>query len=415
MITTCRGQHGLRKLRETYRATLLLGIILIRSSVVFAQVETAAVSGVITDQSGGTVVGAEVQVTNAVTNIASAGTSIHSGIYLVADLRPGRYRIGVKTNGFKGIDLTDLSLNVQDSVTCNFTPQIGSTSERVAADSNALPINTADGSVSEVVDHNFVENMPLNGRSFNTLLQLTPGVVIARAGGQTLGPGVTPGQFSIAGQMSDANNFTVEGVSTNFGVTTSAHLRPSGTGTDQAFRCAGRYKESGVRGGAWGIACSELDYSAEYGRGPGGQFPFAARSGTNQWHGTAFDYLRNECFDANHWFNNFQYRQEPWQQNDFGGTLGGTIMVPRVYNGRDKTFFLFSCEGLRLTSVGSTPPPLPSTRSPLLPYAFRRIESRPSLALGTACAQIFLSRRRGYRRSCHLAWRCRSKRLKRGH
>ncbi len=371
MVTACRGQHGLRKLGEAYGATLLLRIILISSSVVFAQVGTATVSGVITDQSGGIVVGAEVQVTNAVTNITSAGTSNHSGIYLVADVKPGRYRIKVKTNGFKGIDLTDPSLNVQDSVSRNFTPQIGSTSESVTADPNALPINTADGSVSKVVDHNFVENMPLNGRSFNTLLQLTPGVVIACAWGQTLGPGVTPGQFSIAGQRSDANNFTVYGVSANFGVTTGAHLGQSGTGTDQAFSALGGTSSLVSVEALREFRTQVWTYASEVGRIPGGQIPVVTQSGTNQFHGTAFDYLRNECFDANHWFNNLLDRPEsPWQQNDFDGTLGCTIMVPRVYNGRDRTFFLFSCEGLRLNSLSSTPPAPPSTGRLLLPNAF---------------------------------------------
>src|SRR2546427_12884788 len=89
--------------------------------------------------------------------------------------------------------------------------------------------------------------------------------------------------------------------------------------------------------------------SAEYGRHPVGQFAFATRSGTNQWHGSAFEYLRNNYFDANNWFNDFLKQPEPaLRQNDFGGTLGGPIDIPGLYNGRDKTFFFFSYEGLRL-------------------------------------------------------------------
>src|SRR5713226_1258896 len=163
MITTCHGQHVSRKWRETYRAILLLGIILIGCSAVFAQVETATVSGVITDQSGGIVAGAEVRVTNSDTNITSAGTSNQSGVYLVTGLKPGRYRIKVTKDGFKGIDLTDLILNVQDSVSRNFILQVGSTSESMTVEASALSLNTESAAVSTVIDRKFVENLPLNG------------------------------------------------------------------------------------------------------------------------------------------------------------------------------------------------------------------------------------------------------------
>src|SRR5882762_3413156 len=152
MITTCSGQHGSRKLGEIYRAILLLGIILVCCSAVFAQVETATVSGVISDQSGGIVVGAEVQVTNSDTNISSTSTSNQSGVYLVTGLKPGRYRIKVTKDGFKGIDLTDLVLNVQDSVDRNFTLQVGSASESVSVNGSGLQINTQDATVSTVID-----------------------------------------------------------------------------------------------------------------------------------------------------------------------------------------------------------------------------------------------------------------------
>src|SRR5438552_11080530 len=118
-------------LRVKYRSILLLGIVLILCSRGFAQVETATVSGVVTDQSGAVIVGAEVQVTNADTNITSKSTSNSSGIYLVTGLKPGRYRIHVAKDGFKGVDLTDLTLNVQDSVSRNFALQVGSTAESV--------------------------------------------------------------------------------------------------------------------------------------------------------------------------------------------------------------------------------------------------------------------------------------------
>jgi hypothetical protein len=342
MITACRSQHGLRKLGEAYRATLLLGIILISSSVVFAQLVTAAVSGVVTDQSGGIVVGAEARITNSDTNVTSTTTPNRSGIYLVTDLKPGRYRVHVSKEGFKGIDLTDVILNVQHSFSHNFSVQTGSVSETISVEGGAPLINTKSAAVSTVVDRNFVENMPLNGRSFNTLLQLTPEVVIARAGGQTFGLGVTPGQFSIAGQRSDANNFTVDGVSANFGVTTGARLGQSGTGTDQAFSALGGTRSLVPVEALQEFRIETSPFAPESGRAPGAQVILTTRSGTNQFHGTAFNCLRNDVFDANNWFANAAgKRHAPERQNDFGGVWGGPIL-------QDKTFIFFSFEGLRL-------------------------------------------------------------------
>jgi hypothetical protein len=181
----------------------LLGIILILCSATFAQVETATISGVITDQSGGIVVGAEVRVTNSDTNITSTGISNQSGVYLVTSLKPGRYRITVAKDGFKGIDLTDLILNVQDSVNRNFTLQVGSTSESVSVEGGVSLINTIDASVSTVVDRKYVENMPLNGRSFQGLILLTPGIVTNNPqSGVTVG---ARGEFSVSGQRTESN------------------------------------------------------------------------------------------------------------------------------------------------------------------------------------------------------------------
>src|SRR5205814_7871672 len=155
----------------------------------------------------------------------------------------------------------------------------------------------------------------------------------------------------------EANNYTVDGASANLGATpgvfmiTSAGLTgslPGATalGTTQALVSVDDLQEFRVQSSS---------YSAEYGRNPGGQFAFETKSGTNQWHGTAYDYLRNGYIDANDWFNNyFAVQQAALRQNDVGGTLGGPLYLPRfgeggrsVYNGKNRTFFFFNYEGLR--------------------------------------------------------------------
>src|SRR5258708_4451154 len=143
-----------------------------------------------------------------------------------------------------------------------------------------------------------------------------------------------------------ANYFIVDGVSGNTGTQPGqfgggagyAGAVPSGSvvGTTQSQVSIDALQE---------FRASTSTYSAEYGRTPGGQFSFITRSGTNEWHGSAYDYLRNDKFDANNWFNNsLRIKRQPERQNDFGGTLGGPIIIPRLYNGRNKTFFFFSYE-----------------------------------------------------------------------
>src|SRR5712691_4879073 len=211
-----RGRVLGHLLGERYRSLFLLGIVLILSSAASAQVDTASVSGVITDQSGGIVVGAEVHVTNVDTNVVSTGTSNQSGVYLVTGLRPGRYRVHVAKEGFKGIDLTDLILNIQDSISRNFALQVGAVSETISVEGGVSFINTEDAAVSTIVDRKYVENMPLNGRSLQDLILLTPGVVTASPQTGSAAIGGT-GEFSVNGQRTESNYYTVDGVSANVG------------------------------------------------------------------------------------------------------------------------------------------------------------------------------------------------------
>jgi len=333
-------------LREKHRSILLLGILLILCSRGLAQVETATLSGVVTDQSGAVIVGAEVQVTNADTNITSRSTTNSSGIYVVTGLKPGRYRIHVAKDGFKGINLTDLTLNVQDSVSRNFALQIGSAAESITVDGSALIMNTQSAAVSTVVDQAYVKNMPLNGRSFQDLILLTPGVVTNNPETPTFG---TRGEFSVGGQRTESNYYTVDGVSANTGIVQGDPTTAASSGSLPAATALGTTQTLLSLDAMEEFRVQTSTYSAEYGRNPGGQFSFVTRSGTNQWHGTAYDYLRNDVFDAKDWFNDYLNQPKPpLRQNDFGGTLGGPVKVPRVYNGVDKTFFFFSYEGLRL-------------------------------------------------------------------
>jgi hypothetical protein len=281
------------------------------------------------------------------------------GIYTVANLPPGLYRIQVSKVGFKAMVKPDIMLNVQDAITINFTLEIGASSVVVTVEGGAPVINTQDAAVSTVVDRQFAENLPLNGRSFQSLIELAPGVVVTTSNYED------GGQFSVNGQRPASNYWMVDGVGANIGIGINSTLYP-GNGLSGAL---GSFSAMGGTNSLVSVdAMQEFriqtsTFAPEFGRTPGGQISIVTRSGTNQFHGTVFDYFRNDVLDANDWFaNSFGLPKPEERQNDFGGTLGGPIR-------KDKTFFFFSYEGLRLRlpEVSETTVPDLAARKSALP------------------------------------------------
>jgi Carboxypeptidase regulatory-like domain len=324
------------------RIGVLVFIFVCSSLLARGQAPTAIVNGQVRDTSGAAIPNASVEVINDATNVRYTTETNEEGIYSVPNLPPGTYHIQVSKSGFKIVIHPDITLNVQDAKAIGFTLPVGPVSVTVTVEGGASLIDTESAAVSTVVDQTYVRNMPLNGRSFQDLILLTPGVVT-----NSPQPG-DRGEFSVNGQRTESNYYVVDGVSANVGVypstsdVSNSGSLPSATilGTTQALVSVDALQEFRVQSST---------YSAEHGRNPGGEFSFVTRSGTNQWHGTVFEYLRNDIFDANNWFNDFLNKTKPpLRQNDFGGTLGGPVRVPGVYNGKDKTFFFFSYEGLRL-------------------------------------------------------------------
>jgi hypothetical protein len=320
-----------------------------------AQSPNGTINGLVLDPSNRIIAGADILVINDATGVKYPGKTNDEGIYVVPSLPPGPYRLQVSKVGFKTLIKPDIVLNIQDALSINFTLPIGAVFDTVTVEGGAPLVNTESAAVSTVVDQTYVKNMPLNGRSFQDLILLTPGIVTQTPQASQSSPtgiGVS-GEFSVNGQRAESNNYTIDGVSSNLGVAAgqgvvffagAAGSVPVSTalGTTQALVSVDALQEFRVQSST---------YSAEYGRNPGGQFAFETKSGTNQWHGTAYDYLRNGFFDAQDWFNDYFGKPEPaLRQNDFGGTLGGPLRIPRVYNGKDKTFFFVSYEGLRLVA-----------------------------------------------------------------
>lgn len=335
-------------------ALSLIFMILVAVLPAAAQSTSAIVSGLVLDTSGKAIVGADVEMVNDATSIRYPGVTNSDGIYAIANLPPGPYRLQVSRPGFKTLIKPDIVLRTQDALAINFTLPVGAALETVTVTGGTSGLDTESPAVSTVIDRQFVDNLPLNGRSFNTLLQLTPGVVIAQQPGGS-GGGTAPGQFSISGQRTDANTFSVDGVSANFGVATHGlYSGESGTGSDQAFSALGGTSSLVSVEDLQEFRVETSSFAPEFGKTPGGQVILSTRSGTNDLHGGLYEYFRNDVMDANNWFANQAGEPRAAERhNDFGGFLGGPLL-------RNRTFYFFSYEGARLR--------LPQTSTTDVPY-----------------------------------------------
>jgi hypothetical protein len=306
------------------------------STVLHAQSTNAGLSGRVTDPSKAVIADARVEAINVGTNVRYEATTNAAGEYVLANLPPGRYQIEVEKPGFKKLIKPEVLLHVQDALGIDLEMTVGELTESVTAAADVLSVDTASAAVSTVVDRTFVEDMPLNGRSFQTLILLTPGTVVTATAFDD------QGQFSVNGQRADANYFTVDGVSANFGVTGYFPLVQAGGGALPAFSASGSTTSLVSVEAMQEFRIQTSSFAPEFGRTPGGQISILTRSGTNAFHGTLFEYFRNDVLDANDWFSNFNHLPKPAErQNDFGGVFGGPVL-------KDKTFFFFSYEGLRL-------------------------------------------------------------------
>lgn len=337
--------------------------------------QTAEVGGAVQDPSGAVISKASVEFRNQDTGVRRQTSTNNDGTYRIVNLDPGKYDATVQAKGFKTLTRENITFSVGDKAQIDFKMQVGEASQTVTVDGSGLQINTTDASVSTVIDRKFVEDMPLNGRSFQDLILLSPGV-ITNTPQQTSYLGQS-GEFSVNGQRTESNYYTVDGVSANTASSYAANTAaptgslPSATalGTTQALVSVDALQEFRVESST---------YSAEYGRNPGGQFSMVTRSGTDEWHGSVFDYFRNDVLDANNWFNDHTTPTTPKtaeRQNDFGGTLGGPLRIPRVFDADDKTFLFFSYEGLRLVQ------PQPVTINAVPDLALRQSTAAPLNAI----------------------------------
>ncbi len=318
----------------------LSAFLVVLTMSALAQGPTGEISGTAQDSTGAVVAGAVITVTNPATNTQRTATSNASGIYNIPALPPGVYNMKVELAGFSAQTRNGIELQVGQVARIDFTLQVGNVAETVNVTGGAPVLDTETTSVGTVIENRRIVELPLNGRNYLQLASLIPGAT-------TIGPASSQGQqrmggarnsfaLNVAGQRVHFNHYSLDGME-NTDPNFNTYLFLPSIDALQEFKV-----ESGVFGAEYGRAIAQVNVST--------------KSGTNQYHGVAFEFLRNSFFDARNFFARVN---PPFKRNQFGGTFSGPVIVPKLFNGKDKLFVMFNYEGLRerraLTQTNTVP------------------------------------------------------------
>ncbi|MBI4166108.1 MAG: TonB-dependent receptor [Acidobacteria bacterium] len=304
-----------------------LGLTLVTATTLRAQT-TGTIYGQVSDPSGAAVPEANITVENTGTGLVRKAVSTSVGSYLVPSLPPGAYKVTVEHSGFTTYAQTGITVIVGENARVDAELKVGAMTQRVEVSASAVRVDTQSSTVGATVDDRRIQDMPLNGRNVLALTQLLPGVGIATFETVTTtargGPTVT-----VSGSRANQNNIELDGTSMveqmyNLGINL-----PSPDAIEE-FRVLTN------------------TYDAQYGRASGSVLLGVTKSGTNKFHGALFEYLRNDAIDGRNFFSSIRPKL---RQNQFGGSIGGPVLLPG-YNGRDRTFFFFSYQGTRIAQEG---------------------------------------------------------------
>lgn len=325
-------------------------VLVLIAEAALAQVDTSQVLGRVIAPTGMMVAKARVELKSLDQGNTRVVFTEESGLFVFPNVHPGNYQLTVSAPAFRTVLLRPLTLYTQQDLQQNFYLTPGSPLEEINLKQTGTPIATT-GTVGTVVDGDLVRELPLNGRSFQTLYQLTPGVVLTHT------DFANRGQFSTNGQRSNSNGVFVDGVNANFDISPGLPLGESAGGLLPVSTAFGGTTALASIDDVQEFVVLTSSYAPEFGRFSGGQISIVTRSGTNDVHGSAYDYLRNDAFDANDWFaNSNRLPRAAVKQNDFGATLGGPIT-------RNSIFWFSSYEGLRLQQPTSRVTSVPSVQA----------------------------------------------------
>src|SRR5579885_1700504 len=330
-LVSWKGE-GVMKIQRPF---LLVPLCLISTLPALAQTATAEVSGTVTDASGGVVASAKVTVTNSETGTSREGSTDSSGAYIFTLLQPGFYNLSVEAPGFRKTVRNGVELRVNQRAEVNLQLQVGQVTDTVEVAASAPLLESQSSTLGSVIDTQLTEELPLNGRNFVQLATLSPGVNgTGYSVSGTIMSGTRPDdrrpgtEIFSNGNREGSNDFLYDGIDNNDRLTLSIVLRP-GVEAIREFKVQTNL------------------FSADQGRNSGAVVDMVTKSGTNSLHGSAFEFLRNSAMDARNFFNAAGTPFPSFRYNQFGGSLGGPVVLPKLYKGRDKTFFFMDYEGFR--------------------------------------------------------------------
>src|SRR5437588_10153675 len=310
---------------------LILAFTLILGRVAFGQT-FGSIDGELRDTTGAAVTGVTVSVINTGTNASRAVVTNEAGAYAFPSLPPGTYTVKVEKAGFKSVVRNQIELQVQLAARVDFELQVGQVSESIEVRADAALLVTDNATVGTVIENKRIVELPLNGRNYLQLVSLAPNVSTGFAGQGQAGArqgGIRAGQtIAVAGQRTNFNHYTLDGVENTDPNFNTFVVLPS-IDALQEFKV-----QTGV-------------YPAEFGR-EATQINVLTRSGTNQYHGALFEFFRNDKLDSTQYaFSALRPSKDPFTWNQYGFTLGGPIWLPKVFNGKDKLFFMANYESYR--------------------------------------------------------------------
>jgi hypothetical protein len=301
-------------------------------AVVYGQVDSGQISGTVKDQSGAVVPGAKVTLTNEGTSASSTKVTGEDGSYIFVPVSIGTYSISTEAAGFQKVVRSHIPVEVQQRLVQDFELAPGAATSSIEVTGRPVLLQTQDASVGQVVTSRNVNNLPLNGRNYTFLAQTVAGVT----GGVTDDRGLNKsGSFSTNGNRSAENNYILDGIDNN------NYLNNFNNGTFFALLppidAIAEFK------------VQTSNYTSELGRAAGAVINASIKSGTNQLHGDAWEFIRNDKLDAADFFENAGgIKKGEFRQNQFGFTLGGPVVIPKLYNGKNKTFFFVDYQGTRI-------------------------------------------------------------------
>ncbi len=309
------------------KPTAILCATLLYSMVLLAQSDRGTITGTVQDATGAVVPGAKLTLTNTQTGVTFTIPTNDVGDYTVPQLQPGVYNIRVEKDGFRPASVTGIALNASATVRADATIEVGTAAQAVEVSASAIALSTENAKTSVTMNNKLVDELPLvvggGMRSPFNLAALTPEA--KNVGGEN--------GFILGGGQAAGYGTNLDGVSAN----TSRALQQSWVAVNAPSIEAVTEFTVDTNG-----------FKAEFGQATGGIMSFASKSGTNEFHGTAYDFVRNEALDANNFFNNGRGIARPiYKQHDFGASVGGPVWIPKIYDGRNKTFFFASYEAFR--------------------------------------------------------------------